>query len=120
MKLLFVYNANNDSMSAAVDYAHKVFKPSTYRCDLCQLTYHNLGQRSAWKDFRKRAKVEIEFWYIRQFEQKFGTGHEYPVIFSEKDGELAVFMDRNELKTLDAVEDLIRILDARITQEIHP
>lgn len=42
--LLFVYNREKDLTNGAIDCAHKVFKPSSYKCELCALTYPNLGQ----------------------------------------------------------------------------
>ena len=85
-KLVFVYNANTDPISAIVDYAHKVFKPSTYKCELCALTHHNLGQRSAWKEFKRGTNATLEFWYIKQFEKEFQLSTEYPIIYERRNG----------------------------------
>lgn len=115
-KLVFVYNANTDPISAIVDYAHKVFKPSTYKCELCALTHHNLGQRSEWKKFRQRAKVEMEFMYIRGFEAEFNLHYEYPVILEKEDREFRLIMGKKELQTIQSVEGLIEKLEGIIKQ----
>lgn len=107
MKLLFVYNANNDVLSAAIDYAHKVFRPSTYRCELCMLTHHNFGERTSWKNFRKQAGVEMEFWYIHQFEKAFKESYDYPVILTEKAGKRKVLIGKETLQQLENVDELI-------------
>lgn len=115
-KLLFVYNANTDPMSAIVDYAHKVFKPSTYKCELCALTHHNLGQRSAWKKFKKRSEVEMEFMYIRGFEAKFNLQYQYPVILERKGDEFLQVMGKSELQKIESVEELIEKLEGILDQ----
>ncbi|NRA10764.1 MAG: GTPase [Crocinitomicaceae bacterium] len=107
MELLFVYNAEKDLINGAIDYVHKVFKPSTYKCDLCQLTYHNLGQRSSWKKFRKSTNADISFYYFKGFEKKFNESHDYPVVLRRDNGENTVVLNRQELSDIDTVEDLI-------------
>jgi adenine-specific DNA glycosylase len=113
-KLVFVYNANTDPVSAIVDYAHKVFKPSTYKCELCSLTHHNLGQRNAWKKFKKRSKVEMEFMYIRGFEAKFNLKHEYPVILERSDDSFHLMLGKKQLQEIESVEELIDKLEGVI------
>ena len=115
--LIFVYNANTDPISAIVDYAHKVFKPSTYKCELCALTYHNLGERSAWKKYKKQSNVEMEFMYIRGFEEKFNLQYEYPVILEREVDGFFEIMGKKELQKIKSVDVLIaeleEILDRR-------
>ncbi len=108
--LIFVYNANTDSISVLVDYAHKVFKPSTYKCELCTLTHHNLGERSAWKKFKRSAKVGMEFMYIRGFEAKFNHRYEYPVILEKTADGFVQLMDKKTLRKIKSVDALILLL----------
>ncbi|MDG1334210.1 MAG: GTPase [Crocinitomicaceae bacterium] len=115
-KLVFVYNANTDPVSVIVDYAHKVFKPSTYKCELCELTHHNLGQRSAWKKFKKRSKVEMEFKYIRGFEAEFNLQYEYPVILERTADGFHQIMGKKEFQKIESVEELIEKLEVIIEQ----
>jgi len=110
MELIFVYNANTDAVSAITDYAHKVFSPSTYRCDLCALTHRNLGQRSAWKEFKRATNATMEFWYIKQFEKEFHMSPEYPIIYERRNGELTPVMGRYKLAEIKHVEELIEVL----------
>ncbi len=110
-KIIFIYNANTDPISAAVDYAHKVFKPSTYKCELCSLTHHNLGQRSAWKAFKARTEADLEFWYIRQFEKRHKAKYEYPIILNKVSNGFEVLMSKQEIAELTGVEELIQKLE---------
>jgi hypothetical protein len=107
MEILFVYNAEKDLVNGAIDYAHKVFKPSTYKCDLCALTYHNLGQRSSWKEFRKATNADLSFYYIKGFEKKFNESYDYPVVLKRDNGQNTVILNHQDLSEFGTVEDLI-------------
>lgn len=107
MDLLFVYNAEKDVLNGVIDYAHKVFKPSTYKCDLCALTHHNLGQRKRWKEFRAKTTANLSFHYISGFEKEFNESYDYPVVLLRRNQENTVVLNNIELSRIDAIEDLI-------------
>ena len=106
-QIIFVYNAHTDPINVVVDYAHKVFKPSTYKCDLCALTHHNLGQRSVWKEFMLDVDFDLSFMYIKGFEKKFKERYEYPVVLELSNGQLSLHINKEQIKTLKNVNDLI-------------
>lgn len=114
MELLFVYNTNTDPISKVGDYIHKVFSPATYKCELCSLTHHNLGERRKWKTFRHRTKVNMTFHYIRQFELEFQEQYEYPVVLIREGEENTVFLFKEDLVHLESIDDLIDILESQI------
>jgi hypothetical protein len=114
--ILFVYNANTDPVSVMVDYAHKVFKPSTYKCELCALTHHNLGERSAWKSFKKRTNADLTFMYLRQYEKAYTERYTYPVILRKTDAGFEILLDKVELKALNDVESLIKKLEMKMNK----
>lgn len=120
MKLLFVYNAQNDLFSKSLDYAHKLLRPSTYRCELCSLTHHAFGERKLWQDFQKNGNVEMEFLYIADFEKRFGKalGH-YPMIFEKVDGSWEKWMTKDDLKRISRIEDLIEEIKLRQLSTFH-
>ncbi|MFT5858500.1 MAG: hypothetical protein ACI865_000588 [Flavobacteriaceae bacterium] len=113
-QLIFVYNAHTDPISVLVDYVHKVLKPSTYKCELCALTHHNLGQRSDWKAFMKDTEFEISFEYIKGFEKKFTERYDYPVVLEQTAGDLSVIMDKVQISVLTDVNALIAALKLTI------
>ncbi len=110
MKLLLVYNTHSDPFSTVVDYVHKMFSPSTYKCDLCALTHHHLGERSVWKNFRKSSGVEMEFMYIRQYERKYKERHNYPVVLKVEEGERKVLISKEHLRSIKDVNELITLI----------
>lgn len=117
-QLIFVYNANTDPISAIVDYAHKMFRPSTYNCELCALTHHNFGERSAWKEFKNRVNADMEFMYIRSFETEFNLQYNYPVILEKREGGLIQILGKKELQKIDSVNELITELDGILDQKV--
>ncbi|MBL4862511.1 MAG: GTPase [Crocinitomicaceae bacterium] len=111
MELLFVYNANADVISQLVDYVHKVLKPSTYRCALCALRHHNLGERKNWKKFKQRSKSKLSFHYIRAFEKEFNESYDYPVVLVSEEDQRKVVFDKQMLKEMKSVDGLITVLE---------
>ncbi len=112
MKLIFVYNAQSDPVSAAIGFAHKAIRPSTYACNLCKLTHGTFGEFQRWKEFRESTSVELDFWYIRAFEKRFGASHgPYPCVFEQQDEVLIPVLDKGMLEQLETTEALIKSLE---------
>ncbi|OFZ61032.1 MAG: hypothetical protein A3D92_22070 [Bacteroidetes bacterium RIFCSPHIGHO2_02_FULL_44_7] len=121
MKLLFVYNAQNDLLSKSLDYAHKLLRPSTYRCELCQLTHHAFGERKLWQDFQQESGVEMEFLYIADFEKRFGKNvGMYPMVLEEVDGAWKIWISKSELKQVAGIEEFIQTIKLRQQSTLNP
>ena len=69
-KIIFVYNADSGIINTVKDYFHKIVKPSTYQCNLCSLTFDNLGMKKGWKTFVDDLEPEIEFLHKDEFFKK--------------------------------------------------
>ena len=65
-KLIFVYNAKGGKWNYILDTAHKYASPSTYDCNLCQIT-HDLKMRKPWKDYVDRSPHELIFLHLEEF-----------------------------------------------------
>ena len=114
MQLLFVYNAKSGKTRAALDIAHKIISPSTYSCDLCSLTHGIFNEKRAWVDFMKRVDVEMTFYHIDEFEEKYGSKFDYPIILREEGEALEPFMDKDEITEIEDVEGLIQLIEKRL------
>ena len=114
MKLLFVYNADKDFISAVMGYGHKVLMPSTYECALCELTYHNLGERKRWKTFRRNHDLEFHFMYKREFNQKYGRADELPAIYVVEN-EVEMLVSAKSLNSLKTTVQLIETIDEALS-----
>ena len=60
-KLIFVYNADSGFLNTLGDFAHKIVRPSTYPCNLCAVTFGNLGMKMEWKKFVNSLDVNLTF-----------------------------------------------------------
>lgn len=113
-ELIFVYNANSGIVNAIFDSAHKLFSPSTYACDLCALTYHSLGEKKKWKDFRKDSKTAMRFLHKDEFQSEFpDASFNLPVILRH-DYELQPFITAEELNGLHNTDALITEIQNRL------
>lgn len=65
--LIFVYNADSGAMAALKDYVHKMVKPMTYECNLCAVTYGNLGLKNEWKRFIERIGMPVDFLHMDEY-----------------------------------------------------
>ncbi len=63
-ELIFIYNAKSGIGNAFIDWAHKIISPKTYDCNLCSITYNNLGKEIKWKEFLNNINVHSRFYYI--------------------------------------------------------
>jgi hypothetical protein len=106
MKLIFVYNANSGKLNTLFDIAHKLLSPETYQCDLCSLTHDALSEKKAWKEFRERTGLEMEFLHKDEFEQLHKKSFDYPVILKQAQS-IDLFLNADEISHLKSVDDLI-------------
>ncbi len=116
--LIFVYNVNSGKANSYLDVIHKIFKPSTYACDLCKLTYGTFSERSEWKKFRENLDVETEFLHKDEFQKeyasKFGYKFEFPIVLFKEDRGMEVLVSKEELAALEGPAQLIDLLDERL------
>ena len=110
-KLIFVYNTKSDFLSEAMGIAHKIISPSTYQCSLCALTHDNFGAKKKWKSFVKSFSIPMEFYHIEDFEKKFKTSLNYPVVLEENEGTLKQVLTKEDLNEISNVDELIRKLE---------
>ncbi|MEP2280117.1 GTPase [Maribacter sp.] len=113
-KILFIYNANSDTGSKMLDFAHKIVSPATYNCALCSLTYGNFTENNQWKTFRESLLAkgyELEFFHKDEFQEryksKFGHAFTYPIILVETAHDLEVLVTTEKLNAFEGVEELI-------------
>lgn len=112
-KLFFVYNANTGLGNSLLDSAHKIFSPSTYNCNLCNITFGVFTENKVWKKFRKETNLQLEFLHKDEFVKKFPSEHKkfsLPVVLKQSNGKLGIFLPAEELNSLKSAEELIYIV----------
>lgn len=110
MKLIFVYNANSGKLNTLFDIAHKLISPETYECALCTLTHGALSEKEAWKEFRERTRLDMEFLHKDEFEKLFEQSFDYPVILKQSDT-LDLFLNADEISQVKSVGGLIALIE---------
>lgn len=113
-ELIFVYNADKDVLNSVLGYAHKVFSPSTYPCQLCNLTHSNLGERKVWKEFKALQKVRMTFIYRAEFNDRFNTTTDLPVIISVLDGIETVLLSKKEIASFANANELMESITSNM------
>ncbi|NJK41512.1 MAG: GTPase [Acaryochloridaceae cyanobacterium SU_2_1] len=116
-RLIFVYNANSGGINTALDIAHKLLSPSTYRCNLCRLTHDTFTERSAWTSFREKQEIPILFLHKDEYEQQSAPTYPYPVILKEEQGQQSVFLSATDINEITDVNALIATIENRLYQE---
>lgn len=111
MNLIFVYNASSSSLNRTLDFAHKLFKPKTYECNLCLLTHGNFGEKEEWKKFRDNSNIKMEFMYKDQFEKKYFTT-QYPVVLITSGDKLETIISPEEFKKIPNLKSLIKRIES--------
>lgn len=118
MKLIFVYNAKSGSLNMLLDAAHKMVQPETYSCDLCALTHGVIGEKAAWKAFRENSNAEMEFLHSDEFESKYQTSFEYPVVL-KSGSPLEILVPAEKFADFPSVDSLISHLTEVISASLR-
>jgi hypothetical protein len=113
--LLFVYNADSGVMNALRDYVHKVVSPATYECNLCALTYGNLGMRREWADLIDGLGVPVGFLHKDELRDGHGVdGVPLPAVLLRRAGGMSVLIPAEEIDGLRSLEELEDLVSARV------
>ncbi len=117
-KIVFVYNADSGRRNAILDSLHKVLQPSTYNCNLCDITFGILNEKKEWKEFRTAYKGDMEFLHKDEFQKayasKFGYRFSFPIVLAEVSGIFEVMIGTEELNSLPDATTLIDLIKARV------
>jgi hypothetical protein len=113
--LLFVYNADTGLFSVVTDYAHKILSPKTYPCNLCALTYGNMGMNKKWKEFIAALKVPIEFLHRDEFVKFHAVSDtQLPAAFVKKGDAITMLITPGEINECTSVDALIALVTEKV------
>jgi hypothetical protein len=114
-KLLFVYNADTGLFSVITDYAHKIISPKTYPCNLCALTYGNMGMNNKWKDFISNLTVPFGFLHRDEFVKQHASQEtQLPAAFLQEGNSVALLITHDEINKCTSVDELIDLVTKKI------
>ena len=113
MKLVFVYNADSGFLNTLLDIGHKIIKPETYTCNLCNLTFGNFAENAKWKAFREESAHEMEFLHRDEFEATYDRKLPCPVILKDTgNGKLVIAITTEQLESFKSLDELIGAVQA--------
>jgi hypothetical protein len=113
--LLFVYNADTGLFSVVTDYAHKILSPKTYPCNLCAITYGNMGMNKKWKHFIEHLEFPIVFLHRDEFvKQHSDKDVQLPAAFVKDDKGITLLVTHGEINACTSVVDLIDLIKKKI------
>jgi len=113
--LLFVYNAETGLFSVVTDYAHKILSPKTYPCNLCAITYGNMGMNKKWKEFIARLTVPIEFLHRDEFLKRYKLEDtQLPAAFIKRGESISMLITHSEINECTSVKDLMNLVAKKI------
>jgi hypothetical protein len=119
MKLVFVYNAESGAINAVKDFFHKTFRPTTYPCRLCAVTYGSFTMKNEWRTFVSQLEIPVEFLHIDEFREKYSISNpEFPSAFVEQDGQLEYFITADEMNLLNSLDELKSLVDRKLQNQI--
>ena len=116
-KLIFIYNAKGGLINGAVDYLHKIIFPETYSCNLCSLTYDNLGMIEEWEDFINSISISIKFIYKNDdnyLDLIKSNKNKLPAIWLESDGDFSIFFTKNQINQEKTLGGLVKLVKSKI------
>jgi hypothetical protein len=116
-KLIFVYNADSGLINTVEDYFHKIVKPSTYQCNLCALTFGNLGMKKDWKNYIDELKVDVEFLHKDEFDKEYGLKEvKFPAGFLKSNTDIKLFITANEINELKTLDELMEFVSKKLSE----
>ena len=110
MELIFVYNADSGLLNTLMDIGHKIIKPETYTCNLCDLTFGHFTENQKWKEFRESTDIEMELLHRDEFEEKYHMQLDCPVILKGPEP-LETAISKETLEEIKSLDELIRTVE---------
>lgn len=106
--IVFVYNAESGVFHSIGGYVHKAVLPRSYGCNLCAVTYGNLGMKNEWKTFIDELKFPVEFLHRDEFKKQYPTmKFEFPAAFLKRDDSLSLFISHTDINRVHTLEELM-------------
>lgn len=119
--IIFVYNADSGLVNLLKDWAHKITSPKTYQCNLCALTFNNLGMRSRWRGFVRGLGIPAEFLHRDELDEKYSIRDvALPAVFMHNNGSPKLWLTADEMNACGSLQDLQTLVQNKMTQEETP
>lgn len=116
--LLFVYNADSGLLNTAKDYVHKIVSLKTYACNLCAITFGNIGMKNEWKTFIDSLEYPVQFLHRNEFQQQYFLKNEkFPAAYIKQGKTITNFISHTEINKCKTLDDLILLVKKKISEK---
>lgn len=110
--LVFVYNAEAGLVHGLMDSIHKLVSPSTYKCDLCAITYGLMRMKDDWRAWLERSGRPVQFFHRTDFRQAWPEADvQLPAILVQENDTLRMLVSATELAHIADVGQLVAVLE---------
>lgn len=107
--LLFVYNADSGFGNILRDTLIKIFRPESYPCNLCRITYGNFGMKRAWRSFIETSGLHARFVHRDEFHAEFpGLDPALPTLLIRNGKSVSILITAKEMNAIRNIPELIR------------
>lgn len=106
-ELILVYNADRGFFNIIKDSLHKAISPSTYKCNLCALTYGTVSMKEEWLRFIERLEIPAELMHRDEFYKMLKTHPhsvkdvKFPTVFLRREDEVNLFISHIEINSAE-------------------
>ncbi len=115
-QLIFVYNAESGLFNSLSDFAHKILSPSTYKCQLCALTFGNFNMNTEWKKFIKTLPLQVVFLHKDEFISKYRVSSAgFPSAYIKDDDKIKQIIPATEFQQCKSLEELKQLVSYKVT-----
>lgn len=119
--LIFVYNADSGLFNTLTDIAHKIFSPSTYQCQLCQITHASLAMRKSWRQYLNTVLHKIDYLHRDDYQTLLKTSSvdypviTYPAILLKRDNaDIELLVNSDEISVCNSVQSLVDLINKKL------
>jgi hypothetical protein len=114
--LVFVYNVDSEILPKTNDHM-RMAMPGKETCGLLALTFSPIGMKKEWRRFVHALDIPARFLSRDEFLAEFRTSTTpFPAVFLQTGNDLFVFISADEINQCARLEDLISLVQQRLTQ----
>jgi hypothetical protein len=115
--LLFVYNAESGILPKLKDQFSRVAADKKGGCNLVAVTFSPVGMKKEWKRFVHDLGIPVGFMSRDEFSSRFRTTTaSFPAAFLQTGNDLVLIISTDEINLCAHLEDLISLVQQRLTQ----
>jgi hypothetical protein len=114
--LVFVYNVDSETLPKTNDHM-RMASSGKETCSLLALTFSPIGMKKEWRRFVHALDIPARFLSRDEFVAEFRSSTTpFPAVFLQSGQDLFIFISTEEINQCARLEDLINLVQQRLTQ----